>query len=106
MGGQYFRPWAKAMQIPTLLKYQRGWHPKDIARFGEGVKQQAFNAKSGEENPDAGRWLLDEHGSWDPVDAWGNVGGRVYSTALCELTLSVGYRYNRAAEKPSDKTKE
>jgi beta-lactamase regulating signal transducer with metallopeptidase domain len=33
-------------------------------------------------------------GSWDPQkDPWGNSGGRVYSTALCVLTLEVFYRY-------------
>jgi hypothetical protein len=38
-------------------------------------------------------------GSWDPVFLWGqtyspgNVGGRVYSTAICALTLEVYYRY-------------
>jgi hypothetical protein len=33
------------------------------------------------------------HGSWDPADAWGEEGGRVYSTALCALMLEVYYRY-------------
>ncbi|MCB9833022.1 MAG: terpene cyclase/mutase family protein [Planctomycetes bacterium] len=34
-------------------------------------------------------------GSWDPVGAWGQVGGRVYSTALMTLCLEVYYRYGR-----------
>ncbi len=34
-------------------------------------------------------------GSWDPVGAWGEVGGRVYSTALMVLTLEAYYRYTR-----------
>ncbi|MEO6597667.1 MAG: prenyltransferase/squalene oxidase repeat-containing protein, partial [Planctomycetota bacterium] len=34
-------------------------------------------------------------GSWDPIDAWGEDGGRVYSTALLALTLQVYYRYGR-----------
>ncbi len=34
-------------------------------------------------------------GSWDPVGAWGEVGGRVYSTALLTLCLEVYYRYGR-----------
>ena len=34
-------------------------------------------------------------GSWDPVDKWGMVGGRVYSTAIGALTLEVYYRYAR-----------
>ena len=37
----------------------------------------------------------DFSGSWDPVGAWGNVGGRVYSTALMTLCLEVYYRYGR-----------
>jgi len=32
-------------------------------------------------------------GSWDPEDRWSNIGGRVYQTAICALTLEVYYRY-------------
>jgi hypothetical protein len=31
-------------------------------------------------------------GSWDPVDAWGEDGGRVYATALMVLCLAEYYR--------------
>jgi len=34
-------------------------------------------------------------GSWDPVDAWGEEGGRVYATALLTMCLEVYYRYDR-----------
>ncbi|MFI5401768.1 MAG: biopolymer transporter ExbD [Planctomycetota bacterium] len=34
-------------------------------------------------------------GSWDPLDPWGNDGGRVYSTALMTMCLEVYYRYDR-----------
>ncbi|MEZ5966605.1 MAG: hypothetical protein R3F56_22400 [Planctomycetota bacterium] len=34
-------------------------------------------------------------GSWDPVDAWGADGGRVYSTAILTLALQAYYRYAR-----------
>ena len=34
-------------------------------------------------------------GSWDPIGAWGEEGGRVYSTALLTLCLEVYYRYGR-----------
>jgi len=37
----------------------------------------------------------DEKGSWDPVDPWGQDGGRVYSTALMTMCLEVYYRYGR-----------
>ena len=33
-------------------------------------------------------------GSWDPVGAWGDDGGRVYSTAILTLTLQAHYRYS------------
>jgi len=32
-------------------------------------------------------------GSWDPEGPWADVGGRVYQTAICALTLEVYYRY-------------
>lgn len=35
------------------------------------------------------------YGSWDPVDAWGDDGGRVYSTAILGLTLEALHRYTR-----------
>jgi hypothetical protein len=37
----------------------------------------------------------DEFGSWDPVDPWSTVGGRVYSTAVNCLSMEVYYRYPR-----------
>ena len=39
-----------------------------------------------------------EDGSWDPVGEWGAAGGRVYSTAICAMTLEVYYRYLRVSE--------
>jgi len=35
------------------------------------------------------------YGSWDPVGAWGEDGGRVYSTAILTLTLEAFYRYTK-----------
>jgi hypothetical protein len=34
-------------------------------------------------------------GSWDPIDPWGEDGGRVYSTAVMTMCLEVYYRYDR-----------
>ena len=34
-------------------------------------------------------------GSWDANGAWGEDGGRVYSTAILVLTLEAYYRYTR-----------
>ena len=36
-----------------------------------------------------------EDGSWDPIDEWGSVGGRVYATALGAMTFEVYYRFCR-----------
>jgi len=33
-------------------------------------------------------------GSWDPVDQWAKIGGRVYQTAICALCLEIYYRYD------------
>jgi len=32
-------------------------------------------------------------GSWDPRDRWSAIGGRVYQTTMCTLSLEVYYRY-------------
>ncbi|MBC8072519.1 MAG: hypothetical protein IAG13_29630 [Deltaproteobacteria bacterium] len=32
-------------------------------------------------------------GSWDTTDQWSRMGGRVYQTAVCTLSLEVYYRY-------------
>lgn len=76
VGGANWQRWENAMS-ETILKHQRGWHSKD--RDANLVTAQT----------------LDEHGSWDPVDAWGAVGGRVYSTAINTLTLQTWTRYQR-----------
>jgi hypothetical protein len=34
-----------------------------------------------------------EKGSWHFQDRWGDVGGRLYTTAMCAMTLEVYYRY-------------
>jgi hypothetical protein len=36
-------------------------------------------------------------GSWDPVGAWAERGGRVVVTALTCMSLEVYYRYSRSA---------
>lgn len=41
-----------------------------------------------------------EAGSWHFQDKWGDVGGRVYTTAMCALTLEVYYRYLPMYESP------
>lgn len=65
MGGKRWTAWQKQLQ-PTLLGKQHR-DPKDGNRFG----------------------------SWDPACAWGDDGGRVYSTAILALCLQANYRYSR-----------
>lgn len=76
VGGSHWNAWEKAM-AKVLLDSQRGYHQLD------------------EEAGRTSKEVLDEHGSWDAVDAWGSAGGRVYSTAINCLTLEVYYRYQR-----------
>ncbi|MCC6678324.1 MAG: PD40 domain-containing protein [Phycisphaerales bacterium] len=38
-------------------------------------------------------------GSWDPQDEWSRLGGRIYQTAVCTLSLEVYYRYRPAGMK-------
>jgi len=76
MGGSLWDQWEKSM-VKALLDHQRGFHELD-RKAGLTVKK-----------------TLDEHGSWDPVDAWGGAGGRVYATAINALTLQTYYRHER-----------
>lgn len=32
-------------------------------------------------------------GSWDPIDQWSKIGGRIYQTAICALCLQIYYRF-------------
>lgn len=77
MGGSAWDKWEKPMS-KVLLDSQRGYSQ---AEKGESAAS------------------LDEHGSWDPIDAWGSAGGRVYSTAINCLTLQVWDRYERNHKK-------
>ncbi len=76
MGGSSWNAWEGPMS-KTLLNSQRGFRPEDRGSTHE---------------------TLDEHGSWDPVDAWGSAGGRVYATAINCLTLEVWNRFKRVQE--------
>jgi len=77
MGGENWQKWQLAMER-VLLTNQRGWRTEDKDSTAE---------------------TLDEHGSWDAVDAWHHTGGRVYSTAMCCLILETPYRYARFSER-------
>ncbi len=69
------------------------WGSTAIRQFG-GPRWGAWNyalktallASQRSEKDGCGR------GSWDPVDAWSPVGGRVYSTAMCCMCLESYWR--------------
>lgn len=63
MGGAEWRRWQKAIQRTVPENQHR-----------EDAQRNLF-------------------GSWDPVGAWGEDGGRVYSTAILTLTMQANYRY-------------
>jgi hypothetical protein len=47
----------------------------------------------------------DEYGSWDPLDPWSMIGGRIYSTAINCLSMEVYYRYPKVfGGKPKQET--
>jgi hypothetical protein len=79
VGGATWETWVKSM-FSVLMDNQRGWKEQD------------------KKNNHVSKEALDEHGSWDAVDAWSSAGGRVYATAINCLTLEVYYRYERLAK--------
>ncbi|MBZ0135311.1 MAG: terpene cyclase/mutase family protein [Planctomycetes bacterium] len=79
VGGATWTTWERAV-MPVLKDHQRGWHKADVEAERSTQK------------------ILDEHGSWDPVGAWGQAGGRVYSTAMGALILESSYRYARGED--------
>lgn len=47
-----------------------------------------------------------DRGSWEPSGAYGNEGGRIFSTSLCVLALEVYYRFSRdEVEHPAERAK-
>jgi hypothetical protein len=65
MGGRHWTEWQKKLE-PALIKTQHRTPSKKNL-----------------------------YGSWDPKCAWGEDGGRVYSTAILTLTLEAYYRYSK-----------
>ncbi|MFN0059081.1 MAG: prenyltransferase/squalene oxidase repeat-containing protein [Planctomycetota bacterium] len=75
------------------------WYYASYALFQYGGSQwKEWNEAMQEALIDNQRRLGDEDGSWDPIDEWGIIGGRVYTTAIGAMTLEVYYRYERAGE--------
>lgn len=66
----------------TLALYQHGG---EAWSAWNGPLTQTLLANQRTDGPAAG--------SWDPIDRWAVIGGRVYQTALAALMLEVYYRY-------------
>lgn len=74
---------ATLAQARRDLQAQLEWRKWNEAMFEAIVKHQHMKGSGS------------RTGSWDPLCAWGEDGGRVYSTALLTMCLEVYYRYDR-----------
>ncbi|MCB9847623.1 MAG: PD40 domain-containing protein [Phycisphaeraceae bacterium] len=71
-----------------------GWYYATLALFQhQGPEWERWNESIAAVLVGAQRQDGDASGSWDTDDQWSRVGGRVYQTAICALTLEVYYRY-------------
>ncbi|MCB9842364.1 MAG: PD40 domain-containing protein [Phycisphaeraceae bacterium] len=71
-----------------------GWYYATLALYQHGGDNwERWNAALVRELLGAQRDDGAAAGSWDPADQWSDIGGRVYQTALCTLSLEVYYRY-------------
>ncbi len=75
----------------TLALFQH--HGEAWSRWNEVIKRELLAHQE-----TSGRAA----GSWDPHGRWAQVGGRVYQTAMCTLTLEVYYRYLPLYLRPPD----
>ncbi len=75
------------------------WYYATYALFQKGGRQWTQWQKALERavgpNQKSNAANTNTFGSWDPVGAWGEDGGRVYSTAILTLTMQANYRYTR-----------
>lgn len=70
------------------------WYYATLALFQhQGDAWRQWNEALVDELLDNQRMNGPERGSWDPGDRWSRIGGRIYQTALCTLSLEVYYRY-------------
>ncbi len=68
--------------LGTLAMYQVSW--KHFDHWREAILDAVIETQETEG---------DEKGSWAPKDAWGDEGGRVYSTAVLTMTLNAATRH-------------
>ncbi|HUR29386.1 MAG TPA: prenyltransferase/squalene oxidase repeat-containing protein [Planctomycetota bacterium] len=72
------------------------WYYGSYALFQlGGLRWDAWNRSAKKALVEHQRHDGDQKGSWDPKDAWGHAGGRVYMSALAVLCLEVYFRYSR-----------
>lgn len=70
------------------------WYYATLALYQQqGETWKTWNAALTKQLLDNQRRSGPAEGSWDPVDGWSRIGGRVYQTAICTLSLEVYYRY-------------
>lgn len=79
----------------TLAMYQFGG--KDWDKWSEALLEALMENQRGytEGEEDTFEAVLDEHGSWDAIDAWHPSGGRIWSTAANTMMLQVVARAMR-----------
>ena len=73
------------------------WGTNALFQYG-GEKWQKWNEAMKKALLDTQRIGGCADGSWDPVDKWGMIGGRVFATAINCLALEVYYRYARQSQ--------
>ncbi|MFG0283578.1 MAG: hypothetical protein ACF8R7_04085, partial [Phycisphaerales bacterium JB039] len=70
------------------------WYYATMALYQHGGETwERWNAQLAPELLERQRQDGHAAGSWDPRDRWSRIGGRIYQTAICALTLEVYYRY-------------
>lgn len=81
------------------------WYYATLALFQHGgAEWDTWNSALKKELLDHQRTTGKAAGSWDPLDRWSTVGGRVYQTAICTLSLEVYYRYLPMYEQAAPRT--
>ncbi|WP_460168260.1 prenyltransferase/squalene oxidase repeat-containing protein [Thermostilla marina] len=75
-------PWFYYMYYASQVMHHMGG---DVWKRWNPAMQRLLLSTQRTDGPDAG--------SWDPIERFGNQGGRIYSTALAVCTLEVYYRH-------------
>ncbi|MCF6228050.1 MAG: terpene cyclase/mutase family protein [Planctomycetes bacterium] len=92
----------------SLALFQIGgdyWNNWEVKISKQLLDNQRGNTKLDKEREMTSPGKLLDYGSWDPVGVNGSRYGRVYTTAMCNLSLQIWYRYQRATERDKGKNK-